>query len=57
VARANRCCWWWWYQEQDIAQLPADIKARLLASARASGDDDKQCRAEASLGDPAACPS
>ncbi len=33
-------------QQQDIAQLPADLRTRLLASARASGNDDKQRRAE-----------
>jgi hypothetical protein len=37
-------------QEQDIAQLPQDVRARLLASARTSGDDDKLRRAESWLG-------
>jgi hypothetical protein len=39
------------HQAADIAALPDDVRERLLAVARRSGDDDKRRRAERWLGD------
>jgi hypothetical protein len=39
------------HQAADIAALPGDVRERLLAVARESGDDDKRRRAERWLGD------
>jgi hypothetical protein len=39
------------HQARDIARVPAQLRARLLAAARASGDDDKRARAERWLGE------
>ncbi|WP_203835578.1 hypothetical protein [Winogradskya humida] len=37
-------------QTRDIGKLPREVRQRLLASARASGDEDKRDRAERMLG-------